>query len=125
MGYRPNKLAMTLLAQRISISELRKKPEDVEAILFGAAGFLSVDLYKEAASDSQDYLRDLWENWWRIRHNYEPIPERAIPWTLSGIRPVNHPQRRLACLVSLVSRWDGFKKAVLSDSTGERLVEFF
>ena len=125
MGYRPNKLAMTLLAQRISISELRKKPEDVEAILFGAAGFLSVDLYKEAASDSQDYLRDLWENWWRIRHDYEPIPERAIPWTLSGIRPVNHPQRRLACLVSLVSRWDDFKKVALSDPTGERLVKFF
>ena len=125
MGYRPNKLTMTLLAQRVPISQLLQKPNEAESVLFGAAGFLSVDIHKEAVSDSQDYLRGLWENWWQVRHQYEPIPQHAIPWRLSGIRPVNHPQRRLACLTSIVKVWGDFKKVVNAYPSDEHLVDFF
>lgn len=125
MGYRPNKLAMTLLAQRFPIGQLLSKPDTAEAILFGAAGFLSVDIHKEAAADSQDYLRGLWESWWQVRDDYEPSLERRIPWKLSGIRPINHPQRRLACLVQVAARWREFKKLSLEQIGAEPLVEFF
>mgnify|MGYP000362622767 CR=1 FL=1 len=125
MGYRPNKLAMTLLAQRLPMSRLRKNPDEAEAIIFGAAGFLSAEIHEQAAADSRDYLRGLWENWWRVRDDYEPAPERAIPWKLSGIRPVNHPQRRLACLAGIVMRWKEFSRACLTKSGAEPLTEFF
>ena len=108
LGYRPNKLAMTLLAQRLPIGEMTKSPDDAEAMIFGAAGFLSAEIHDKAAGDSRDYLRKLWETWWRLRDDYEPVPERRIPWKLSGIRPVNHPQRRLACLAQVVRRWREF-----------------
>ncbi len=111
LGYRPNKLAMTLLAQRLPVGALSQSPDTVEALLFGAAGFLSSETYEQAAAESRDYLRGLWETWWRERADHEPVPERRIPWKLSGIRPVNHPQRRLACLAQIARQWKGFSRA--------------
>ncbi|MCA1660215.1 MAG: DUF2851 family protein, partial [Verrucomicrobiaceae bacterium] len=40
LGYKQNKLAFTLLAQRLPLSSLRKANDDIEAMLFGVAGFL-------------------------------------------------------------------------------------
>lgn len=111
LGYRPNKLAMTLLAQRLPIGDLSQTPDSAEALFFGAAGFLSSEIYEQAAGESRDYLRGLWETWWRERADYEPVPERRIPWKLSGIRPVNHPQRRLAGLAQIACRWKAFSRA--------------
>jgi len=125
MGYRPNKLAMTLLAQRLSVSMLRKNVDEAESVLFGAAGFLSAKIHEQAADDSRDYLRNLWESWWRVRNDFEPIPERAIPWKLSGIRPVNHPQRRLACLARVVGKWKEFSRVCLTDYNAVALADFF
>ncbi|WP_435895921.1 DUF2851 family protein [Oceaniferula spumae] len=125
LGYRPNKLAMTLLAQRLPIDMLKGNPESAESIIFGAAGFLSAEIHDRAAADSRDYLRGLWETWWQVRDDYEPVPERAIPWKLSGIRPVNHPQRRLACLARIVSLWKEFSRICLTTSGAEPLSRFF
>src|SRR5207253_2966720 len=41
LGYKENKLAFTLLAQRLPLGNLRTNPSDAEALLFGYAGFLS------------------------------------------------------------------------------------
>ena len=125
MGYRPNKLTMTLLSQRFPIGKLLEDTDSLESILFGAAGFLSVDIHKEAAVDSQSYLRGLWEKWWQVRDDYELAPERVIPWRLSGIRPVNHPQRRLACLTRVAMHWREFKKLCLDQTGADGLTNFF
>lgn len=120
LGYRPNKLAMTLLAQRLPVSALKNNPAESEAVLFGAAGFLTAKVHDAAQDDTRGYLRDLWETWWRLRDAHEPSPERRIPWKLSGIRPVNHPQRRVACLAQLAGSWGAFRKACRSVvETGE------
>ena len=37
LGYKQNKLAFTLLAQRLPLSFLRKENDDIEAMLFGVA----------------------------------------------------------------------------------------
>lgn len=118
LGYRPNKLSMMMLSQRLPVEDfygqgrlgtLLKRPEEFESVLFGAAGFLSAELHDQARDEeSRGYLRDLWESWWRVRGDFEPMPERRIPWQFSGIRPVNHPQRRLACLAQVALRWEEF-----------------
>lgn len=108
LGYRPNRLPMTLLAQRLPITQLRSTPEIAESILYGAAGFLSSQAHRDAAPDSRDYLRGLWEDWWQVRDEYEPTAERKIPWSFSGIRPVNHPHRRLSGLAQVCRRWPEF-----------------
>ena len=40
LGYKENKLPFVLIAQRLGLKPLHKKPDDVEAMLFGVAGFL-------------------------------------------------------------------------------------
>ena len=122
LGYRPNKLAMVLLAQRFPVAMLREMPEVCEAVLFGAAGFLTAQSHDTAVEESRGYLRDLWEAWWQVRDRYEPDVCRKIPWKLSGVRPVNHPQRRVACLAEIARNWSAFVEVCQST---ERLEAFF
>lgn len=102
LGYKSNKLPFTLLAQRLPLRLLRKREAD--ALLFGVSGFLPHDL---AAFDSstRTYLRELWEKWWPCRTEFERLNIAPALWRLSGQRPANHPQRRLAALAGLVRLW--------------------
>jgi hypothetical protein len=102
LGYKNNKLPFTLLAQRLPLRLLRK--QECAAILFGVSGFLPHDL---AAFDPQtrSYLRTLWEAWWPCRAEFERLEIAPDLWCMSGQRPMNHPQRRLAALAEMVSLW--------------------
>lgn len=108
LGFRVNKTPMAILSQRCPIRELvEMEPLDREARLFGAAGFLNQEFVSEAADrESRRYLRQLWDRWWKIRDQIEPLRGRSIPWCFSGNRPLNHPQRRVGALASLVDSWD-------------------
>jgi len=113
LGYRPNSMHFRILAQRLPIHRLKNLPEDeIEALVFGVAGLLHPDIHKKAEPESQEWLENLWETWWRIRHDFELAPSRSIPWVLSGIRPVNHPQRRLAALASVAKNWSLITKRI-------------
>jgi hypothetical protein len=112
LGYKNNKLAFTLLAQRAPLSFLRKRTDDIEAILFGVAGFLgNPDLaaYPEAA---RSYVRQLWDHWWPHRDDMLRLVLPGKLWRLSGARPLNHPQRRLGALALLAGSWPAFIKAI-------------
>jgi hypothetical protein len=102
LGYKSNKLPFTLLAQRLPLHLLRKS--DAAALLFGVSGFLPNDL---AAFDTptRTYLRGLWEQWWPRRAEYERLKIAPGLWKMSGQRPMNHPQRRLAALAQLIRHW--------------------
>ena len=114
LGYRGNALAMRLLAQRAPLSLLKAEGESAESILFGTAGFLSAERHELAPSDTKDYLRTLWDTWWKIRERYEPAEIRQIPWKTSGQRPANHPHRRVAALSALVRVWPQYRKLALA-----------
>ena len=112
LGYKENKLPFMLIAQRLSLKSLLGKMADAEAILFGLAGFLeSPDLavYKKSA---KNYVRELWDRWWPHRDELQRLilPHKA--WRLSGTRPANHPQRRLAALSILVREWPAFRRSL-------------
>src|SRR5438309_4179069 len=101
LGYKENKLAFTLLAQRLPLRLLRENVRDCEASLFGGAGFLEtsdLDVYKKSA---REYVRRLWDGWWPHRDELQRFILSAKTWRLSSTRPVNHPQRRLAALATL------------------------
>ncbi|MEX2579566.1 MAG: DUF2851 family protein [Verrucomicrobiales bacterium] len=110
LGFRQNKTAMSVLAQRCPIRSLLALDEpDREARLFGAAGFLDQETFSEARDPaSRTYLRDLWDRWWKMRDEVEPSATRRIPWRFAGNRPVNHPQRRVGALASIVNDWESF-----------------
>ncbi|MFN7139495.1 MAG: DUF2851 family protein, partial [Limisphaerales bacterium] len=56
------------------------------------------------------YVQRLWDIWWRER---ESLAEFILPtsvWKLAGIRPANHPQRRLALAAHWISSTDFLPK---------------
>src|SRR4051812_8760829 len=112
LGYKQNKLAFTLLAQRLLLASLRKEPKDLEAILFGVAGFLTAPDLGAYPDETRSYVRNLWDRWWPHRDAMQRLVLPAKLWRLGGARPLNHPQRRLGALAILAQQWSGFLKAL-------------
>jgi len=111
LGYKENKLPFTLLTQRLPLRSLRENVEDCEALLFGTAGFLQMpdlDIYKKSA---REYVRQLWDRWWPHRDDLQRLILDPKAWHISGTRPLNHPQRRLAALAVLVRDWSRLQRA--------------
>jgi len=111
LGYRHNTWPLRRLAEL-----LIPNPDspfegviDAQAQLLGLAGFLPAHLDGSNAS----FHRELWDRWWREggRHAGKILPRET--WRLSGLRPANHPHRRLA----LAAHW------LASGSPGPALVE--
>lgn len=109
LGYRANHLSMRLLAQRAPLSLLRGNIAHAQALLFGTAGFLSPQLHEQAPHETRDYLRGLWEIWWRERGRHESSNTRLIPWSAHGQRPANHPHRRVGALAEIVQQWPCYR----------------
>jgi hypothetical protein len=114
LGYRGNALPMRLLAQRAPLSLLKAEGDAAEAVIFGTAGFLSSDLHEQAPADTRDYLRGLWDTWWKYRAQFEAGGDRVIPWKTHGQRPANHPHRRVGALAALVKVWPQYRKLALA-----------
>ncbi len=111
LGYKKNKLPFTLLAQRLPLKLLRPST-DCEALLFGVAGFLQapdLDVYERS---TRKYLRQLWDSWWPHRDELQRLIVPAKLWRLSGTRPLNHPQRRVAALATLARNWPAFQRSL-------------
>ena len=103
LGYAANKHAMQMLARRAPLQSLT--PETGEAILFGTAGFLVPVLPERCTAEARSYHRRLWDAWWPLQDAFRLSPERALPWVLSPVRPLNHPQRRVAALALSALHW--------------------
>ncbi len=110
LGYKHNRLPFTLLAQRLPLKTMRRAGIPAEALLFGVAGFLRAADLSGFDPGTRDYLRALWEQWWPVRSEYERLALSPGTWKLSGVRPANHPQRRLAALAQLIAHWPGIRR---------------
>jgi hypothetical protein len=103
LGYQHNVWPMRRLAERGRQSrEGRGEVEvaQVQARLLGMAGLLPHES-RGARSGGAVYLRQLWDLWWRERDGLDRISLPRSLWRLSGVRPANHPQRRVA----LAAHW--------------------
>ena len=104
-GYKWNKLAFLLLAERAKLRSLRESGPAAESLLFGLAGFLEDPEINQTGLSRNEYWFGLWEHWWRLRSHFERhILQRGM-WKLGMTRPSNHPHRRLGALAELVRRW--------------------
>ena len=104
LGYKENKLPFALLAQRLPLKVLRAESNASMALLLGLAGFLR-PADADAQKETKAYVRECWEHWWPQRSALERLALPAGSWKLGGLRPANHPQRRLAGLAQLARRW--------------------
>jgi hypothetical protein len=120
LGYKSNKLPFALLSQRAPVRVLRRTGE-IDALLFGVAGFLKPEDFPAAAPATKEYLRKLWEQWWGLRAEWEGLTVPAKLWKTGGQRPVNHPQRRLAALAAMVRQWPKIRAAVAEGCEAARI----
>ena len=101
LGYKHNVWPMQRLAElRPRWSARADDPLAVQARLFGISGLLPVELTR-AQGGADHYMRQVWDHWWRERDEFSDCLLPRPLWRFHGLRPANHPQRRLA----LASRW--------------------
>ena len=104
LGYKENKLPFALLAQRLPLASPARGGDPARwRCCSGLAAFSRPTPEFGRGRDAVEtraYLRGCWEVWWRRRAGMERLILPAKAWKLSGLRPVNHPQRRLAALAT-------------------------
>lgn len=98
LGYKNNSIPFLLAAQRTSLRAAAGP--DGEARLFGLSGFLKPTAFDEADPATKGYLKPLWEKWWGIRDSMARLVLPQSLWKFSGIRPSNHPHRRMGTLAA-------------------------
>lgn len=109
LGYKNNAIPFLLAAQRAGLR--RAGGVSGEALLFGLAGFLEPRSFDDADDITRRYLKPLWDEWWTVRDAMMRIVLGSNMWKFSGIRPSNHPHRRLGALAAIATRFDALRKA--------------
>jgi len=101
LGYKQNVWPMQRVAELLpQLAEAGQPPLWWQARLLGVSGLLPAELTRtQRAAD--DYLRRVWDAWWRERERFSDVLLPRAVWRFHGLRPANHPQRRLA----LAAHW--------------------
>jgi len=101
LGYKHNAWPMQNLAEsRERWAHGADSAFSLQARLFGISGLLPLELSRVRAGDD-GYLRRIWDRWWRERDEFGDCLLPRTAWKFRGLRPANHPQRRLA----LAAHW--------------------
>jgi hypothetical protein len=102
LGYKNNVWPMRRLAELAALLDLQaiRSVPVLQARLLGLSGLLPNDMSR-GSRFTREYVRGIWDVWWRDRQQFLEFVVPRQMWRLGGIRPANHPQRRLA----LAAHW--------------------
>jgi len=95
---------------------------ELQARLLGCGGLLPGELTRTQMT-ADAFLRRAWDVWWRERDAFADCTLPRIAWKLHGLRPANHPQRRLALAAhwlasgNLISQIEAWATAEILPST--------
>jgi len=123
LGYKHNTWPMQRLAELRPRWAARARPLCLQARLFGISGLLPLDLTR-SQDGSDGYVRRVWDQWWRERDEFSDCLLPRALWHLHGLRPANHPQRRLA-LAALWSAASGLPAKLETWCTSDLSVPAF
>ena len=131
LGYKHNAWPMQNLAEARAGWELTVAgPLQWQARLLGLSNLLPAEAPRERTAAAR-FVRQAWDCWWRER---DALATQVLPraaWRLAGLRPANHPQRRLALaahwlaqgdLVERLERW--FTSRVRESSLASSLLSW-
>jgi hypothetical protein len=114
LGYKHNVWPMQNLAEtKARWTRGADSAFEIQARLFGLSSLLPNELTR-AQKIADTFLRRAWDFWWRDRDEFESCRLPRAVWKFHGLRPANHPQRRLALaahwlasenLVSQIEAW--------------------
>ena len=126
LGYKANKTGFRTLAQRAPLREMNDHRSRLAQVLFGIANFLPTGVPPSRDTAAARYVKRLWSAWWKLRPDFA---ERILPaemWRFGGVRPANHPHRRLGAAVALLRKHPNFmKKIVGAVESGDDPSKFF
>ena len=125
-GFQKNSEPLARLAKAVPLPVLRRHRHDqrqLEALLFGQAGFL-VD-NEETATDS--YIQDLKREYGFLQHKYSLAATAlaAHEWNYLRLRPANFPPVRLGQLAGLLHARPALFDALLTARNVTALTAFF
>lgn len=121
LGDRRNQEACLELARRVPyriVLRERLAPHAVEAMLFGASGLL--ELYR-----NDTYTLDLKRSFEYLAAKYGIEPMEASAWTLTEIRPANHPVLRLAQAAEFFTQDEFVMERAMACRTEEEVRKLF
>jgi hypothetical protein len=99
LGYKHNTWPMRRVAELAPFAGGKNlNATDAEARFLGLGNLLPGEI-AETKTAGDRHARLLWDHWWRQADGLEPVPKEA--WRFAGLRPANHPARRLA----LAAQW--------------------
>lgn len=108
LGYKSNKMPFRRLADTVPqaalLEESRANPQRAYALLAGVAGLLPETLDPRWDAETRKVMRALWDHWWKLRLRWDKHRLPRGDWTLAGMRPVNHPLRRLMAAATWFAR---------------------
>lgn len=110
-GSHINKEPFEMLTRLLDYKTLLKHKEDIfqlEALLFGVAGFLSKDFV-------EIYPRELKQEYLFLKHKYELHQMQEHHWQFLRIRPVSFPTIRMAWFAKVLQQMPMFNTILESD----------
>jgi len=99
-GFKINNEAFELLGKSLSYSILKKYADNstqVEALLYGVAGFLD-ELFQDK------YPKQLQNEFEFLKHKHQLIPLKKEHWKFSKTRPINFPTVRISQLANIIGK---------------------
>lgn len=119
-GFKTNSDGMEMLAESLPqrlLAKHRSDPLQVEALLFGQAGFLEQEFHDE-------YPRDLKQEYRFLQRKYNLSPMNSSVWKLSRMRPANFPTIRIAQFADLVCKSDHLFSILIENENIAKIVDF-
>ncbi|MEI6563283.1 MAG: DUF2851 family protein [bacterium] len=99
LGYKHNRRPFAQLAQTLPLARLRQDSDNVPlqaySLLLGVAGLLPTKSNPLWDTETRIFIRELWDIWWKHQSMWHDNIVTLGAWTLSNLRPANHPLRRL------------------------------
>jgi hypothetical protein len=111
LGYKHNRQPFRQLARRLPLQGLQDTsggdPVAAYALLMGVSGLIPAKVSPRWDRETKAFVRQLWDRWWRQQAAWERVIMQAPAWRRGGIRPQNHPVRRMAFAASLFAQTPG------------------
>ncbi|MDP6811026.1 MAG: DUF2851 family protein [Kiritimatiellia bacterium] len=121
LGYKHNRSAFRALARAVTHEALTEscagRPRDAYALLMGVAGLLPSAPQPQWDDEAARFVRALWNRWWRMQDAWSTQIMASHQWSLSGLRPQNHPARRLAAAAGMFAGKRSFHDALVALDT--------
>jgi hypothetical protein len=120
-GFNTNSQAFEMLAVSLPFSILTKHRDNLlqlEALLFGQAGFLNEE-------HSDDYPNKLKHEYLFLSHKYNLLPNDKKLWKFMRLRPSNFPTIRISQFASLIQKAEGVLTRIFESEKLATVVSLF